>query len=136
VPENFCESVVGKEKRQPELPFLTEAAELFCCNLRLGTNCTELLAEFFHATGSVDNFVLAGVKRVRLGRHLDFDERVVFAFEIDCFTRLHGRTRDKFKIAGQIVEHDFAIIRVYASFHIFLRYVWVANRHFAGRFAS
>jgi hypothetical protein len=86
----------------------------------LGTDGTEFLAEFLNAASGVDDFVLTGEEWVRFSRHLDLDQRVFFALVFNFFAGLDGRTGDEFEVAGQIVEHDFAVVWVNFWFHVLL----------------
>jgi hypothetical protein len=127
----------GHEKRQPKLPFFDpdDPFGRLASDLGLGTNFAEFLAEFFNAASGIDDFVLAGVERVRFRRNFDLDQRIFFAFKGGGFAGVHGRTGDEFEVAGQIVEHHVAVIWMNIGFHECLK-VLVANLHFGGRPAS
>nr|GEU28109.1 hypothetical protein [Tanacetum cinerariifolium] len=66
----------------------------------------------------VDDFVLAGVERVRFSRHLDFHQWVVFTVVVDGFAGGDGRTGHEFEIARQVVENNFAVIWMGICFHL------------------
>jgi hypothetical protein len=110
----------GETKKAAVAAFLKRIGSL-TCDLRFGTASAELLAEFFNAAGGIDDLVFAGVERVRFSGNLDLHERICFTFELDGFASVDGRTGNEFEIAGQIVEHDFAIFRVSIFFHACLK---------------
>jgi hypothetical protein len=94
-----------------------ERAQLVAACSGLGADLAELLAELVDATSSIDNLVLARIKRVRFGRYFDLHKRIFLTFEIDGLARLNGGTGQKLEVAGQVVDHDVAVIRVDAFFH-------------------
>ena len=104
---------------------------LAVCNCGLGTDFAELLAEFFHATGGVDDLVLAGEEWVRFGGNLDLHQWVLFTFVGRGVAGLDGRAGDELEVAGHVVEQDFAVIWMGISFHAFLS-ILVAKQHFVG----
>src|ERR1700712_2765231 len=138
-------SETGGEKKGSRRGFLLGSPEAFWVfawrKLTVGdagfrTNCTEFLTELLDAASGVDDLVLAGEERVRFSRHLDLDQWVLLAFEFGRFAGVDGRTGDEFEIAGQVVEDDFAVIRMDIGFHGFALVELVAKRHFVGRPAS
>lgn len=64
-----------------------------------GANLAELLAELVDATSRIHNFVLAGIKRVRLGRYFDFHQWIILTFKRDGLAGLYGGTGQKFEVA-------------------------------------
>ena len=82
-----------------------------------GANLAELLTELVDSTRSIDDLVLARIKRVRFGRDFDFDQRLLLAFELDGLARLDGRTGQKFEVARQVVHHNVPVLGVNAFFH-------------------
>src|SRR5690606_30960391 len=88
---------------------------------RTRTDFAELLAEFLDATCGIHDLVLTRVERMGFSRHLQLDQRIFLAFEIDGVLGLDGGAGNEFEIAGKVVEYDFAIIRVDAFFHDVLK---------------
>src|SRR5476649_2042419 len=123
-----------KENGRPARPTNKKSSQrlLFCssrrksalCDLGLRANCAEFLAEFLNAASGVDDFVLAGVERVRFSRHLDLDQRVFLTFVFNFFAGLDGRTGDEFEIARQVVENNFAVFWMGIELHGMPRLVW------------
>ena len=76
------------------------------------------LAELVDLPRGLQDMLFAGVKRMRIARDLEFDERVlVTVFPLDGVTRGHGGARQDREIRRDILEHDFSVLGVYILFH-------------------
>src|SRR5450830_282266 len=116
-------------------PFAAKRQKSACCDCGFRTDGTEFLTELLDATSGVDDFVFAGVERVRFSRNLDLYQWVFFTVVGDFFAGLDGRTGNEFEIARQVVENNFAVIWMDIGFHVILSRL-VAKQHFVGRPAS
>lgn len=79
---------------------------------------TVTLAELVDAAAGVHDLVLARVERVRGGRDVDLDQRVLVA--VLPLHRLLGRHRgtgQKRKVRGDVLEDDVAVLGMDAGLH-------------------
>jgi len=76
-----------------------EVTQLVASCAGLGADLAEFLAELVDPTCGVDDLVLARVKRVRLGRHFDFYQRIVLTIKFDGLAGLYGGAGQEFEVA-------------------------------------
>ena len=68
--------------------------------------------------GRVQNLLLAGVERVRLGRNFDLDQRIFLAIgPFDGFFGADGRAGQEAEVGADVLKYNVAIFWVYAIFH-------------------
>ena len=90
------------------------------------------LLEFVDTTGCIHDLVLASVKRVRLGGHLDADHRILVAigpFHFLLTLGLDSRAGQEFEVARRIKKDYFVVFGMGIRFHaicLSLRKGWPA----------
>jgi len=110
-----------KTKKAALAAFFDVERKLLCSDLGLGADRTEFLAEFFNAASGVDDLVLTSVERMRFGRNFDLHEWVLLTLEFNFFACVDSRASDEFEVVRNVVEQDFTVIRMDASFHFCLK---------------
>src|SRR5699024_2802186 len=76
------------------------------------------LLEAVDAAAGVHDLVLAGIEGVGLARDFDLDQRIFLAvFPLDGFFRVDGRAGLEGKVAGEVLEHHFAVFGMNFGFH-------------------
>ena len=74
--------------------------------------------ELVDAATGIDNFLLAGVERVRVARNIHLDQRIFIAIRpLHGFLAGHGRAGQKREVAGQILENDGFVFRMGIELH-------------------
>src|SRR5699024_11027903 len=75
--------------------------------------------ELLHATGGVEDLLLAGVERVRGGGDVDVDHRVgVAVLPLDRVRGGDGRLRQDREVRRDVTEHNRLVVRVDVLLHI------------------
>jgi hypothetical protein len=76
------------------------------------------LAEFIHTATGIQQFLLAGIERVRSRRNVDFQQRVFLAvFPLDGFLAGQGRAGQEGKIGGDVLKDYVVVLRMDIGFH-------------------
>src|SRR5690606_14044123 len=78
----------------------------------------ELLAELLDAAGFDDALLRAGIERVRLGGHVELEQRVFLpVVHLDLLARGDRRLGDELEAVRHVHEDDFTVVGVDALFH-------------------